>query len=211
MKKWGLRLAVVLAAALLISTMVRVFVVDVYTVSQESMEPTLSDGERVAVAKGYPDDAGPQRGDIVVFDGEGSFTPYRGGPDLTRGLETIGHWLGLGSPSGVYVKRILGTDGDVVACCDDQGRLTVNGDPLTEDQLAQPVSADLPASEISFEAEVPPGRIWVMGDNRSESVDSRALLGAPGGGMISEDRIIGRVTSVVWPWSERREIEGDRR
>ncbi|WP_300343071.1 signal peptidase I [Nesterenkonia sp.] len=209
LRRWGVRAAVVLAAALLISAVVRLFVVDVYTISQESMVPTLHDGERVVVDKRYPGEDGVQRGDVVVFDGEGSFTPYRGGGAAERLLEQVGHWFGMSSPSGVFVKRVIGTGGDTVACCDDSGRLTVNGEPVPEDYLTEPVSASTPASELSFEAEVPPGRMWVMGDNRRASVDSRDLLGAPGGGMISEDRIIGRAVEVVWPVSDRRTVEGD--
>ncbi|WP_246126257.1 signal peptidase I [Nesterenkonia populi] len=203
-RRWGLRLAVVLAAALLISTGVRIFLVDIYLVSQDSMDPTLDDGERVAVAKHYPGDDGPERGDVIVFDGEGSFAPYQGQQSaLSRLAQQAGHWIGVGTPPQVFVKRVIGTGGDTVVCCDGDGRLTVNGEPLDEPYLPE---GEAP-SRISFEAEVPEGRMWVLGDNRPESVDSRALLGAPGGGMISEDRIIGQVTDVVWPLSDRRGIE----
>src|SRR5699024_8332454 len=99
-----------------------------------------------------------------------------------------------------------GTGGDRVSCCDDQGRLSLNGEPMEEDYLLDPVSAQSPASELEFDAEIPPGRMWVMGDNRADSLDSRGLLGAPGGGMISQDRIIGRAADVVWPWPDRRTL-----
>ncbi|WP_245554967.1 signal peptidase I [Nesterenkonia alba] len=208
LKQWGLWVGAVFTLALVVVIGVRVFAVDVYTVSEHSMEPTLSDGERIAVAKRYPGQEGPQVGDVVVFDGEGSFTPYRGEVGLVERLgDQIGHWFGAGSPPQVFVKRVIGTGGDTVVCCDEAGRLSVNGEPLEEPYLAEPQEA---ASELSFEAEVPPGRIWVMGDNRAHSVDSRALLGAPGGGMISEDRIIGRAFEVVWPPAERRSIEEGR-
>ncbi|RJN31086.1 signal peptidase I [Nesterenkonia natronophila] len=207
-RRWVYGAGVVVIVALILSTLTRVFAVDFYAVDQDSMDPTLSDGERIAVAKSYPDEAGVQRGDIVVFDGEGSFTPYRGGPSLTRSIETMGHWIGLGSAPHVYVKRVLGAEGDLVACCDDSGELTVNGEPIAEPYLSHEVSPEKPASELSFEAAIPEGRFWVMGDNRDASVDSRDLLGAPGGGMISEERIIGLATSVVWPWEDRRALEG---
>lgn len=207
-RRWVYGVGVVVILALIISTLMRVFAVDIYAVTQDSMDPTLRDGERIAVAKSYPEDAGVQRGDIVVFDGEGSFTPYQGGPSLSSTFRTLGHWVGLGSAPHVYVKRVLGAEGDLVACCDDSGELTVNGEPLAEPYLSYEVSPDRPASELSFEAAIPEGRIWVMGDNRDTSVDSRDLLGAPGGGMISEDRIIGLATSVVWPWEDRRTLQG---
>lgn len=200
-------LAATVVLAVLVATGLRLFVVDVYTVSQVSMEPTLADAERILVEKHYPGDEGVQRGDVIVFDGEGSFTPYEGGgSNLEELAARVGHWFGLATPPATYVKRVLGTGGDTVACCTDSGALTVNAEPVQEDYLGREVSSGMPASELSFEAEVPPGRLWVMGDNREESLDSRALLGAPGGGMISEDRILGRVTGVFWPWSERREL-----
>lgn len=207
-RTWVMAAGVVVLLGVLVSILVRAFAVDIYAVGQHSMDPTLRDGERIVVAKNYPAGAGVQRGDIVVFDGEGSFSPYQGGPSLSRTAGTLGQWVGLGTAPDVYVKRVIGADGDLVACCDDQGRLSVNGEPIQEPYLAEPASERNPASELSFEASVPEGRIWVMGDNRDESVDSRDLLGAPGGGMISQDRIIGQATSVLWPWVERRELEG---
>ena len=207
-RTWVLTAGFVVLLVVLVSTLVRVFAVDVYAVDQNSMNPTLRDGERIVVAKNYPAGEGVQRGDIVVFDGEGSFSPYQGGPSLSRTVETLGQWLGLGTAPDVYVKRVIGAEGDLVACCDDQGRLSVNGESIQEPYLAEPADEGNPASELSFEAAVPEDRIWVMGDNRDESVDSRDLLGAPGGGMISQDRIIGQATSVLWPWEERRELEG---
>ncbi|WP_120004717.1 signal peptidase I [Nesterenkonia muleiensis] len=210
MKRWLLAGGVVVVLGVLVSTLVRLFAVDIYAVDQNSMDPTLRDGERIVVAKDYPGSDGVQRGDIVVFDGEGSFSPYQGGPSLSRSVETLGQWLGLGTAPDVYVKRVIGADGDLVVCCDETGRLSVNGEPDEEPYLAAPPSAENPASELGFEALVPEGRIWVMGDNRDDSVDSRDLLGAPGGGMISQDRIIGQATSVLWPWAERRELQGGR-
>ncbi|MVT27474.1 signal peptidase I [Nesterenkonia alkaliphila] len=204
-----LSVGVVVVLAVLLATLVRVFAADIYTVNQVSMEPTLNDGERMLVVKDYPGAHGVQTGDVVVFDGEGSFDPYQGGPSLSRSLERIGHWVGIGSPPGVYVKRVIGSEGDLVVCCDETGHLTVNGEQLIEPYLDYQISPATPASEMSFEARVPAGRMWVMGDNREASVDSRDLLGAPGGGMISQDRIIGRATQVIWPWGERRKLEGD--
>lgn len=202
-------LACVILAAVTLSAAVRVIWVDVYTVEQDSMLPTLADSERILVHKGVTSASDLSVGDVVVFDAEGSFTPYRGGPSLQRTAEQVGHWFGLGSPSEAYVKRVIGTGGDTVECCDDQGRVVVNGQPLEETYLGRDVEAEDPASDISFEVQVPPGRMWVMGDHREDSVDSRHLLGAPGGGMISEERVIGRATSVVWPLENRRSIEGD--
>lgn len=194
-------------AAVLATTAVRTWVVDVYTVDQVSMQPTLDDGERILVDRSYPGGAGARRGDVVVFDGTGSFAPYQADRGALLELaDRAGHWIGVGSPPQTYVKRVIGIGGDTVACCDVRGRMTVDGEPLDEPYLGWSPSGEDPASEQSFEVQVPPGRVWVMGDNRAASVDSRALLGAPGGGMISEDRLIGRATDVFWPWSVRRDL-----
>lgn len=209
---WILATLVVVVLAAVVAATIRGTVVDVYSVDQHSMRPTLQDGERVLVDKrlGAVDASGAldelHRGDVVVFDGTGSFAPYESQSELAAAAEHVGHWFGLGSPPATYVKRVIGLGGDTVACCDAAGRVTVEGEPLEEDYLPHPVSAEQPASEQEFEAEVPPDRMWVMGDHRAESVDSRALLGAPGGGMIRQGRVIGRVTEVVWPWDARRPL-----
>jgi signal peptidase I len=94
-----------------------------------------------------------------------------------------------------YVKRVIGLPGERIACCDAKGRLTVNGFPLDEPYLGGGRASDTP-----FDIRVPPGRYWVMGDNRDDSGDSRSHLGDPGGGTVPRDNVVGRVVSVWWPW-----------
>ena len=208
LRLWQLTVLTVLLAVV-VTAGVRSFVADVYTVDQVSMQPTVDASERILVDRLYPGEDGVGRGDVVVFDGTGSFAPYQREPGAVVQLaERVGHWFGVGSPPETYVKRVIGIGGDTVACCDDDGRLTINGEPSEEPYLHQPAGADTEASELAFEVEVPSDRLWVMGDNREESMDSRSLLGAPGGGMISEDRLIGRATDVFWPWNVRRSVQG---
>ncbi|MBM7050907.1 signal peptidase I [Rothia sp. ZJ1223] len=193
-------MAVVLAFAALVA--LRTFVIDVYFIPSESMQPLVNPGDRILV---QPMDAQQlQRGDVIVFDGAGSFAPYvSGSPWLKNPLKTAGQWAGLVGTESVYVKRVVGVGGDTVECCDAEGRLLVNGEPLNE---AYVYPGDQP-STIDFSVQVPAGRMWVMGDHRSASVDSRSLLGVPGGGMISTDKIIGKPTRIFWPLERAQTLE----
>lgn len=163
------------------------------------MAPTLRVGDRVLVNKlAYRFGDGPERGDVVVFDGRGSFLPGDASdPGVLSGLlRRFGSALGLSDPSATeYVKRVVGVGGDRVRCCDERGRLVVNGEPLTEPYLHP---GDAP-SDVRFDIRVPEGRLWVMGDHRSDSSDSRAHLGQPGGGTVPLDRVIGCADWIGWP------------
>lgn len=186
--------AALLAVAVLL--VIRSFFFDVYYIPSASMEPTYEPGDRLIVSKQYAD---IERGSVVVFDGTGSFAPYQPGSPWARDpLGTAGQWLGLVGSDTVYIKRVIGVAGDTVECCDAEGYLLVNGQRMEEPYLA---TGEVP-SDVTFSVQVPRGRIWVMGDNRSNSIDSRALLGAPGGGMIRVDRVIGSPVYTVWPWNK---------
>ena len=104
----------------------------------------------------------------------------------------------FGTPIGQtdYIKRVIGTPGDRVTCCNAQGLVTVNGVPLQEQSYLYPGAAP---SNIRFNAVVPPGRLWVMGDNRPVSDDSRLHSTDPGDGTIPENMVIGRAFAIVWP------------
>lgn len=195
-RHWWLRLvAIAVLVALVLAALLRAFVVDVYWVGSASMEPTLQHGDRVLVDK-LPDPDRVGRGDLVVFDGRGSLDPLHSpDPWYARAAHGAARWFGLAGSSTAYVKRVIGIAGDTVACCDASGRLTINGRAVTEDYV---YPGDRP-SEIAFSVHVPEGRVWLMGDHRSVSVDSRSLLGAPGGGLIRTGKIIGTAERVLWP------------
>lgn len=186
--------AFVLTVVLLVST----FVVQPFLIPSSSMDPTLRVGDRVMVNKlAYRFGNHPARGDVVVFDGRGSFVEEesRGNP-VTGLLRAAGAAVGLMEPADTdFVKRVIGIGGDRVTCCDERGRLEVNGAPVEEAYLH---AGDAP-SAVPFDIEVPRGRLWVMGDHRSGSVDSRDYLGKPGGGTVPVDQVIGRVDWVGWP------------
>lgn len=198
--RWARRLvvcAVVLVLLLVTLTVVRVTWRDVYSIESGSMRPTLAPGQKILVDRTVSGH-GIGHGDVVVFDGRGSFSRYSSsspGDDLLRAL----HLRGRGD---VYVKRVIGLPGDRVSCAGHGAPLKINGSVLEEDYLHQ---GDEP-SGARFDVVVPDGRLWLMGDHRSVSVDSRNLMGSAGGGMVSEDRVLGRVSDVLWPLDARGRV-----
>ena len=195
-------IAIALGAVLLITT----FLVKPFSIPSGSMEDTLQVGDRVLVNRAVFKVRDVKRGDVVVFDGSGSFVPPQVAPDrdpITGALVWVGQSFGLVAPDSTdFIKRVIGTGGDRVTCCDAQGQLTVNGAPLVEDYL---FPGDAPSLQ-PFDVEVPDGMLWVMGDHRSASADSRSHMGDPGGGFVPESSVIGRAMTVVWPISRIQNI-----
>jgi signal peptidase I len=196
-RKLGWRFAfLALVLALLISGVVRSVWLDVYYIPSASMEPLFGSGDRILVSRTDFQAEPVRRGDIVVFDGRGTFAPLNSGNGpLQDAAAAAGHWLGITGSDTTYIKRVIGLPGDHVVCCDAQQRLTVNGQALEEPYL---YGGDA-ASKQKFSVIVPSGRLWLLGDHRSMSADSRSLLGAPGGGMVPLDRVIGRPVQIIWP------------
>ncbi|MET3933561.1 signal peptidase I [Arthrobacter sp. OAP107] len=192
---WRFALLAVLAAVL-VSGVIRSLWLDVYYIPSASMEPLFGAGDRILVSRTDFQSEPIRRGDVVVFDGRGSFAPLNSGEGpLQEAAAAAGHWLGLTGSDTTYVKRVIGLPGDHVVCCDPSSRLTVNGQPLVEPYLYDGDAASIQ----KFDVTVPEGRLWLLGDHRSVSADSRSLLGAPGGGMVRADRVIGRPVQILWP------------
>jgi signal peptidase I len=165
------------------------------------MERTIEPGDRILVNKLIGADS-IERGDVVVFDGSTSWavndrSPHQDDGFIGKTLGSLAKALGIDVGEQDFVKRVIGLPGDRVLCCDSSGRLTVNGVAVDEPYI---FPGDKP-SESTFDITVPANRLWVMGDHRSDSADSRAHLGSPGGGTVRVDDVIGRAAVTYWPLS----------
>jgi signal peptidase I len=201
---WRELLIIVMVAAAL-TLVVKAFVVQVYKIPSASMENTLQIGDRVLVNKLAYHFRGIARGDIVVFGGQGSWGPDAGPPSsdpIVRIADDVLSGIGLQSSQTYYIKRVIGLPGDRVACCTD-GKVTVNGVPLTETSYLYP--GDAPSFPFKTVI-VPAGHVWVMGDHRGDSDDSRYHTLDPGGGAIPEDQVVGRAFFIIWPPSQFRDL-----
>jgi signal peptidase I len=193
-------LAVIVIAALVLTILLKAFVVQVFSIPSGSMENTLLPGDRILVNKMVYRFRSIERGDIVVFSGSGSWDPATPPPSnpFVRFLDDAKSLVGIAGPETDYVKRVIGVPGDHVVCCNAQGQVTVNGVALDEKSYIFPGAAP---SQIRFNLTVPPGRLWVMGDNRADSDDSRYRTTDPGGGTIPESAVAGRAFLIIWPLS----------
>ena len=197
-------LPILLLIAFGLAFVVKTFLVQAFFIPSGSMQKTLEIGDRVLVNKVVYHVRPIARGDVVVFNGVDSFTPEVSIIEPTdpagKVVDWFGRTFGFAPPSERdFVKRVVGVAGDHVVCCDSANRVTVNGAPLDEAAYLYPGNSP---SEERFDVTVPDGKLWVMGDHRAASSDSRAHLGDPGGGFVPTDRVIGRAFAVVWPFRD---------
>jgi len=197
---WRELLIIVVVAAVL-TLVVKAFVVQVYRIPSASMENTLQINDRVLVNKLIYHFRSVARGDVIVFSGQDSWGPDAPPPSnngFVRLWDDVLSTVGLQSSQTYYIKRVIGLPGDKVACCTD-GKVTVNGVPLTETSYLYPGDApSFPFKTVT----VPAGHLWVMGDHRGDSADSRYHTSDPGGGAIPVSEVVGRAFLIIWPPSQ---------
>ncbi|MFD9564050.1 signal peptidase I [Streptomyces sp. NPDC059994] len=198
--------------AVLIALVLKTFLVQAFVIPSGSMQQTITIGDRVLVDKLTPwFGSKPQRGDVVVFEDPGGWlkdekkTTGGSDPVVVKQVKQALTFIGL-LPSDNeqdLIKRVIAVGGDTVKCCDANGKVTVNGVPLDEPY----VNPGNPPSEINFEVKVPEGRLFMMGDHRSNSADSRFHLNEAYHGTVSEGGVIGRAVVIGWPFDRWKWLE----
>jgi signal peptidase I len=209
-RSWLTEMVFLVAVALVIALTIKTYLVQPFVIPSGSMENTLLINDKVLVNKLVPHLSQIHRGDVVVFNGAGSWDQpvATSGDPIVRLYRNVLGLFGDHSGETDYIKRVIGLPGDHVVCCNAQGLVTVNGVALHESSYLYPGSEP---STIRFNIVVPPGRLWVMGDNREDSDDSRLhRCGIPGAaceswdpsGTIPESMVVGRAFLIIWPPSQ---------
>jgi len=200
---------IIVVAALVVSFLIKTFLIRSFFIPTDSMESTLIRDDRIIVSQLHGGPLDLRRGDVIVFVDPGGWLSVQSGVSeddpLSRLLDGVSLFLGLSSPDDNehLVQRLIGLPGDTVTCCDELGAMSINGVPLAEPYVSLPDGVTKVSSN-DFEVVVPEGALWVMGDNRYNSADSRRNMDKPGGGFVPLDNVVGRAIVISWPqerWS----------
>jgi signal peptidase I len=206
-------LPLLLVVAFCLAVLIRTFLVQAFFIPSGSMEQTLLVGDRVLVNKVVYDMRDPTYGEIVVFRGPPNWASESTGAPVSQAFgaklgRTIGDLVGVSRPGERdFIKRVIALEGDKVACCDAQGRITVNGKSITEPYIYKNSPLDAPpiagqcSSRVFKEVTIPPGQMFVMGDHRGVSQDARCQ------GPVPVTNVIGRAFVIVWPSKRFTELD----
>ena len=201
-----------LGIALVLAILIKALFVQAFYIPSESMEPGLVKNDRILVQKvSYWGGGSPQRGDVVVFKDPGGWLGAAESAGPTNPIAKVMAKIGLYPQGGHLVKRVIGVEGDVITCCDDQGRISVNGTALNEDAYVKAdrrrdCNGPMTGTCDWTAGPVPDGHIFVMGDNRGNSADSTVHMCpqnqtdcVPGREFIDVDLVVGKVFVLLWP------------
>ena len=194
----------IVLVAVLVSFLVKTFLVRSFYIPSGSMEDTLLINDRILVDEVTPRFGDYERGDIVVFQDPGGWLPPSNQParaPIIEGIDWVLSVVGLSAPDSDdhLVKRIIGLPGDHVVCCNALGQITINDVPIDETSYVKLPPGESPVSAEPFDVTVPEGSLWVLGDNRYRSKDSRYNTAQPGEGYVPVDNVVGRAFVTTWP------------
>ncbi|MEV8251169.1 signal peptidase I [Microbacterium sp. NPDC076768] len=205
---------VIIIIAALVSFVVKTFVVRSFYIPSASMERTLLVNDRILVDELTPRWTGYERGDVVVFKDPGGWLDAQvqppAQPPLLEAVDWVLNFIGVSATDSQdhLVKRVIGLPGDRVVCCNALGQITINGAPIDELSYLNLPEGDTAASNDPFDVVVPEGAVWLMGDNRDRSRDSRAHQDLPSGGFVPMENIVGKSFLTTWPLDRVGTIDG---
>ncbi|GAA3904581.1 signal peptidase I [Microbacterium invictum] len=195
---------VIVLIAVVVSFLVKTFLVRSFFIPSGSMENTLQVDDRILVDELTPRFGDYERGDVIVFRDPGGWLPVTvepPRPPVVEALDWVLALVGISAPDSKdhLIKRIIGTPGDHVVCCNPIGQITVNDVPIDETAYVKLAPGQTAPKESLFDVDVPDGSLWVLGDNRDNSRDSRAHTDQPSHGFVPIDNVVGRAFLITWP------------
>jgi signal peptidase I, bacterial type len=203
---------VIIVIAVLVSFLVKTFLVRSFYIPSGSMERTLQVQDRILVDELTPRFSGYERGDVVVFRDPGGWLPVEPAPQRSPFVEAVDWTLalvGISAPDSKdhLIKRIVGLPGDHVVCCNAMGQVMVNDVPIDETGYLNLADGQTAPDVVPYDVVVPADSLWVLGDNRDASRDSRYNMDQPGKGFVPLDNVVGRAFLVTWPLSRLGAID----
>jgi len=200
-------IVLIFLAAIIISIGIKAFLIRSFYIPSQSMQNTLQVGDRIIVNELVPKVVAVQHGDVVVFKDPGGWLegqPVATEPNAVAGaVDWVLSIVGLSAPDSNdhLIKRVVGLPGDTVTCCNAFGQMSVNGIPLNEKPYVKLPPGATKVSGNDFSITVPKNSLWVMGDNRYDSRDSRFNTQGPTKGFVPMDDVVGRAFVISWPAS----------
>lgn len=197
---------VIVVVAILVSFVIKTFFVRSFYIPSGSMEQTLLVKDRILVDELTPRFTGYERGNVVVFRDPGGWLPVTVAPEqppLVAAFDWLLSIVGISAPDSEdhLIKRIIGVGGDHVVCCNALGQVTVNGTPIDETPYLDLADGQSAPQPVPYDVTVPQGSLWVLGDNRDHSKDSRYNVDQPSHGFVPIENVVGRAFLITWPFS----------